>query len=280
MRFLVAAAFAVFSIGSALAQNPLESLDLSGYSAAQKKTLTNILQNQTCTCGCTWTIAKCREDDPQCSYSRQLLNLVIKDLKAGQNESQIIADLKEHAMRPPPILDEPVEINIQGDPVLGPANAKVTIVEFSDFQCPFCSAAVSQARRLLDMFPNDVRLVFKQFPLDYHTDSFLAAQAALAAHAQGKFWEMHNKMYADYKHLTAQNIVKWGGEIGLDMKRFIADVDSGKYKKAVENEMKQGETAGVQGTPSFFFNGRRYSGAFQADTVAELLKSEFKITPR
>jgi protein-disulfide isomerase len=130
------------------------------------------------------------------------------------------------------------------------------------------------------MFPNDVRLVFKQFPLDYHTDSFLAAQAALAAHAQGKFWEMHNKMYADYKHLTAQNIVKWANELGLDMKRFVADVDSGKYKKAVENEMKQGEDAGVQGTPSFFFNGRRYSGAFQAETVAELLKSEFKITPR
>jgi protein-disulfide isomerase len=279
MKVIAAAVFAVF-IGSALAQNPLESLDMTGYSAVQKKILANVLQNQNCTCGCNWSISKCREDDPKCSYSRQLLNLVIKDLKAGQNENQIIADLKEHAMKPPPILDEPVEINIQGDPVIGPENARVTIVEWSDFQCPFCAQAVAQARMLLDKFPNDVRLVYKQFPLDFHTQSFLAAEAAVAAHSQGKFWEMHNKLYANYKNISPQNILAWAKEIGLDMKRFVADVDSGKYKQVVENEMKQGEVAGVQGTPSFFFNGRRYSGAFQADIVAQLLQTEFKIAPK
>jgi protein-disulfide isomerase len=276
MKFIAAAVCAVF-IGSAFAQNPLESLDLSGYSAAQKKILADILQNQNCTCGCNWSIAKCREDDPKCSYSRQLLNLVITDLKKGESEKQIVADLKEHALKPPPILADPVEINIQGDPVIGPANAKVTIVEFSDFQCPFCAAAVTQARMILDRFPNDVRLVYKQFPLDFHTQSFLAAEASVAAHSQGKFWEMHNRLYANYKVISAQNILVWAKEIGLDMPKFIADVDGGKYKQAVENEMKQGEVAGVQGTPSFFFNGRRYSGAFQADTVAQLLESEFKV---
>jgi protein-disulfide isomerase len=276
MKVMAAAALAVF-IGSAYAQNPLESLDLSGFSAVQKKILTNILQNQNCTCGCDWSIAKCREDDPKCSYSRQLLNLVITDLKAGHNENQIIADLKEHALKPPPVLSDPVEISVQGDPVIGPENAKVTIVEFSDFQCPFCAAAVAQARMILDKFPNDVRLVYKQFPLDFHTQSFLAAEASVAAHSQGKFWEMHNKLYANYKVISAQNILVWAKEIGLDMKRFVAEVDAGKYKQAVENEMKQGEVAGVQGTPSFFFNGRRYNGAFQAEIVAQLLQSEFKV---
>ena len=119
MKVFAAAAFAVF-ISSALAQNPLESLDLSGYTAAQKKTLASILQNQHCTCGCDWSIAKCREDDPKCSYSRQLLNMIIKDLKGGMNEQQIIADLKDHAMKPPPILEDAVTLNIQGDPVIGP----------------------------------------------------------------------------------------------------------------------------------------------------------------
>jgi len=279
MKLLAAATFAVF-IGSALAQNPLESLDISNYSAAQKKILTQVLQGQNCSCGCNLAIAKCREDDPKCGVSRQLLNLVIKDLKAGMDEKKIIADLKAHESDPPPVLDEPVTLNIQGDPFIGPDNAKVTIVEFSDFQCPFCAAAATQARILLDKYPNDIKLVYKQFPLDNHSQAFLAAQSSVAAHAQGKFWEMHNKLYANYRTINAQNILVWAKEIGLDVKRFIAEVDAGKYKEAVENEVKQGEIAGVQGTPSFFFNGRRYSGAFQADAVAQLLQTEFKIAPR
>src|SRR5579864_1004000 len=173
MKVLAAAACAVF-LSSALAQNPLESLDVSGFSATQKQILTSVLQNQHCTCGCDWTIAKCREDDPKCSYSRQLLNLVMKDVKGGMDEQHVIADLKEHAMKPPPILEPPVSLNTKGDPSLGPDSARVTIVEFSDFQCGYCAAAVSQARGLLDKYPNDVRLVFKQFPLDFHSQSFLA----------------------------------------------------------------------------------------------------------
>jgi protein-disulfide isomerase len=278
MKLTIAAACAVL-IGSALAQNPLESLDLTGYSAAQKQTLAHVLQTQSCSCGCNLAIAKCREDDPTCSYSRQMLNLIVKDLKAGMDEAHIVADLKDHAMKPPPILDEPVTLNIQGDPSIGPENARVTIVEFSDFQCPYCAAAAAQARVLLERFPTDIRLVYKQFPLDSHSQAFLAAEASVAAHAQGKFWEMHNKLYANYKSISAQNILIWAKEIGLDMNRLIADVDGGKYKTAVENEVKQGETAGVQGTPSFFFNGRRYSGAFQADIVTQLLQSEFKVSP-
>jgi protein-disulfide isomerase len=278
MKFMTAALLAAFA-GAAFAQNPLESLDLTGFSAAQKKTLTQVLQTQNCNCGCNWTIAKCREDDPKCSYSRQLLNLIYKDVKGGMDESHIVADLRDHAMKPPPILDEPVPLTVQGDPYLGPEKAKVTIVEFSDFQCPYCAAAAGQARLLLDKFPNDVKLVFKEFPLDDHSQAFLAAQSAVAAHAQGKFWEMHNILYANYRSISAQNILVWAKQIGLDMKKFIDDVDSGKYKQTVQNEVKQGEDAGVQGTPSFFFNGRKYSGAFQADIVADLLKNEFKVTP-
>jgi protein-disulfide isomerase len=87
-------------------------------------------------------------------------------------------------------------------------------------------------------------------------------------------------MYANFRTISPQNILTWAKEIGLDMKKFIEDADSAKYKQAVENEVKQGEIAGVQGTPSFFFNGRRYSGAFDADAVTQLLQTEFKLTPR
>lgn len=279
MRLLPLAGFALCLLSGLAQENALESIDTTGFSAAQKKTLAHVLETQKCTCGCDWAIAKCRQDDPKCGYSRQLLNLIIKDTKAGQNEKEIVADLKIHALTPPPVLDQPVALNIQGDPVVGPENARVTIVEFSDFQCPYCAAAVAQARVILQNYPKDVRLVFKQFPLDDHSQAFLAAEAAVAAHAQGKFWQMHDKLYDNFRTISPKNILIWAQEIGLDMKRFTQEVDAGKYKAEVEGEVKQGEEAGVQGTPTFFFNGRRYSGAFQADAIAQLLKSEFKITP-
>lgn len=278
MKFTVVAALAVF-LSPALAQvNVLESLDLTGFTAAQKKTLSNVLQADNCTCGCNWTIAKCRTDDPKCGVSKSLVNLIIKDLKAGKTQPQIMADLKAHALEPPPVLDDPVKLNIQGDPVVGPPTAKITIVEFSDFQCPFCAAAVEQARLLLQKYPKDVRLVFKQFPLDDHSQAEVSAEAALAAHAQGKFWPMHDKLYANFRTISRARIMDWAKELGLDMNRFTQDLDSHKYKSAVDNEEKQGETAGVQGTPTFFFNGRRYSGAFNAPDVEKVLQTEFKLT--
>jgi protein-disulfide isomerase len=277
MRLFPLAGFALFLFSASAQESVLESIDTAGFSPVQKGILTRVLQTQNCTCGCNWTIAKCRQDDPKCGYSRQLLNLIIKDLKAGKDEKEIVADLKVHAMTPPPVLDDPVTINIQGDPVTGPENARVTIVEFSDFQCPYCAAAVVQVRIVLEKYPKDVRLVFKQFPLDDHSQAFLAAESAVAAHAQGKFWQMHDKLYGNYRSISAQNILIWARDIGLDVKRFMQEVDAGKYKGAVENEVKQGEVAGVQGTPTFFFNGRRYSGAFQADAIEQLLQKEFLI---
>jgi protein-disulfide isomerase len=277
MKFTVLAAFAVFLVPAVAQDSVLESIDTSGFSAAQKHALASLLQSEICTCGCNWSIAKCRAEDPKCSFSRALLNLIVKDLKAGKSEKAIVAELKERASTPPPVLDDPVALNIQGDPVQGPANAKITIVEFSDFQCPYCAQAAEQARMILQRHPSDVRLVFKQFPLDNHSQAELAAEAALAAHSQGKFWPMHDKLYANFRTINRDNIMLWAGELGLDMKKFTGDLSTGKYRQAVENEEKQGDLAGVQGTPTFFFNGRRYSGAFQAELIESLLVSEFKL---
>ena len=277
MKFSLLATFTVVVCSAFAQESVLEGIDTSGFTAAQKRVLESVMKTQNCSCGCNWSIAKCREDDPKCSVSRALLNLIVKDLKAGKSEKVIVAELKEKASQPPPVLDEPVTLNIQGDPVTGAADAKVTIVEFSDFQCPYCAQAVEQARIILARHPNDVRLVFKQFPLDDHSQAELAAEAALSAHAQGKFWPMHDKLYDNFRTINRNNLMIWAGELNLDMKKFTEDLSTGKYKQAVANEEKQGEIAGVQGTPTFFFNGRRYSGAFQADAIEALLVQEFKL---
>jgi protein-disulfide isomerase len=147
----------------------------------------------------------------------------------------------------------------------------VTIVEFSDFQCPFCAEAAGQAKLLLQKYPNDVRLVFKQFPLESHSQAALAAEASLAAQAQGKFWELHDKMYANFRSLSRVRILAFAKEIGLDLPRFTADLDSHKYASRVASEEKQGEVAGVEGTPTFFIDGHRLNAVLDVETVAPLI---------
>jgi protein-disulfide isomerase len=122
--------------------------------------------------------------------------------------------------------------------------------------------------------------VFKEFPLDTHSQAELAAEAALAAHAQGKFWPMHDKLYANFRQLSHANIFKWAQEIGLDLVRFTADLNSGKYKPAVEKDMAEGEQAGVAGTPAIFVNGKRYNGSLDTDDFERALAAELAAPSR
>jgi protein-disulfide isomerase len=116
--------------------------------------------------------------------------------------------------------------------------------------------------------------VFKEFPLDTHSRAELAAEAALAAHAQGKFWPMHDKLYANFHQLSQENIFKWAQEIGLDVIRFTRDLNSGKYKTAVEKDITEGEQAGVAGTPTIFVNGKRFNGSLETDEFERVLAAE------
>src|SRR2546426_12648044 len=124
--------------------------------------------------------------------------------------------------------------------------------------------------------PADIRLVFKQFPLDTHSQAGLAAEASLAAHAQGKFWPMHDKLYANYRALSRENIRLWAKELGLDMGRFEMELKSGKYTAAVQKEQAEGEQAGVQGTPTLFVNGKHYNGPLEIEALESVLQSELK----
>ena len=129
---------------------------------------------------------------------------------------------------------------------------------------------------MLRQFPNDVRLVFKQFPLDTHSEAAGAAEAALAAQAQGKFWEMHDLLYAGFPQVSRAKIMVYAKELKLDLPRFTADLDTHKFRARVQSEEKEGEEAGVGGTPTFFFNGKKYNGTFDVASVVPVLKKELK----
>jgi len=178
---------------------------------------------------------------------------------------------------PPPTQPEwvaPDEIHTEGSPSLGPINAPVVIVEFSDFQCPFCARVVPTLHELVKAYPTQVRLVFKNFPLDFHADSPLAHDAALSAGEQGRFWEMHDLIFSRQQTIKRDHLISFAKELGLDMERFIKDLDSGQYKARVEGEIQEGRSLGISGTPTFFVNGQRLVGARPKADFIRLIEAE------
>lgn len=276
--------------GALLAQTPATSssdawktsevlgkIDLSGLTAVQKKAIFKILREQDCSCLCGMKAAQCANEDPNCSYSKALANIAIKGVKEGKTLMEISKEMdsspKAHR---PKILEDPVTIPVTGAPVRGPADARITLVEFSDFECPYCSLAVKKVAAIQAAYPKDVRLIYKQFPLSMHPHAPLAAEASLAANAQGKFWEMHDILFANFRNLSREHILTMASTLGLDMDKFKADLDAHKYQATVDKDESDGETAGVYGTPAIFINGKLYNGELDLAVVKPFLEAELK----
>ena len=161
-------------------------------------------------------------------------------------------------------------------PTKGPADAKVTIIEVSDFQCPFCNRVNPTIKQILEAYPKDVRIVWANNPLGFHKDAMPAAEAAYAAHEQGKFWEFHDKIFANQRELTREKFEQYAQELGLDMAKFKASLDSGKHKAQIQKEQALYTSRGARGTPGFFINGRLHSGAQPFDSFKRVIDEELK----
>jgi protein-disulfide isomerase len=139
----------------------------------------------------------------------------------------------------------------------GPEHAPVVLVEYGDFQCPNCKQAAPAVEIVLQRFEEQVRFVFRHFPLfDVHAHAFMAAQAAECAGAQGMFWEMHAKLFEHQSHLDREHLLRYADDLALDMARFTAELDDEVYRQRVIEHLGSGERSGVRGTPTFFVNGR------------------------
>ena len=160
------------------------------------------------------------------------------------------------------------------DAIYGAAEPLVTIVEFSDFQCPFCGRFAQTLHELQRSYPDDVRLVFKQFPLPMHPNATPAAKAAIAASAQGKFWAMHDHMFAHRTDLGDEALVDAAGDLGMDEAAFKAALAAPETQRRLEREVGLGKQLGVRGTPAFFVNGRKFSGAMDPGDLSALVEEE------
>ncbi len=168
-----------------------------------------------------------------------------------------------------------IDVSAQGFPAKGPEGAPVTIIEFSDFECPYCSRVVPTLDRVTDEYGDKVRLVFRQFPLhQIHPNAQKAAEASLCANDQDRFWEMHDTMFQEQKALGLDQLKQKAVRLELDADVFNECLDSGKYASMVHADVAAGRAVGVTGTPAIFVNGRFLSGAQPFEEIARLIDDE------
>jgi len=158
------------------------------------------------------------------------------------------------------------------DHIEGSDNAPVTLVEYGDYQCPYCGEAHSVVKRLQKALGKKLRFVFRNFPLTHaHPYALMAAETAEAAALQGKFWEMHDFIFENQESLEPEALPAWANELGLDMTQFAAAIKQGSVVKRIEEDRKSGIKSGVTGTPSFFINGTQYDGEDDFDSLRTAL---------
>jgi protein-disulfide isomerase len=253
----------------------LPNVDMTGLNADQKHAVLKLLREEACTCGCGMKMAQCRLQDPKCAFSRMSASAAVKAIKEGKSPDQMrTAALSENHLK---TLDDFVKIRTDSAPSKGPVGAKITLVEFSDFQCPYCSKAAFALDELARKYPSDVRLVYKQYPIAMiHNNALLSARASLAANNQGKFWPLHDRMFSNGNRLNRENILAWAKEINMDMTRFVKDLDSKETAAMVDRDTKEGDEIGVLGTPTVFLNGKRYNGELTVADFGKVIESELK----
>jgi protein-disulfide isomerase len=202
-------------------------------------------------------------------------NAVEKIPAAAAAPGARVAAAPQRAQRPDP--NKRYEVDTAGSPGKGgPESAKVTVVEFSDFQCPFCSRVTPTLNEIEKAYGDQVRIVFKHLPLRMHTRAPAAHAAAEAAHRQGKFWEMHDKIFGNQRELTDAKFAEYAAELELDVEKFKQDAASADVKKKIDSDAKQAASLGVTGTPGFFINGRFLSGARPFDSFKVIIDEELK----
>lgn len=249
-------------------------VDLSGLTEGQRILALKVMNEEDCPCGCGMSIAECRNEDPQCGTSPGLGARVVSLVKQGKSEDEIKSALgvpTKPTQPTAPVMD----VSVDDDPAMGPADAPVTMIVFNCFQCPFSKRHSGTLLQILETYGDKVRIVFRDFPLGFHQYAQKAHEAAECADEQGKFWEYHDKLFENQRALDVASLKQYASDIGLNTAQFNDCLDTGKYASEVQKDMQDGQSYGVRGTPATFVNGRMISGAqpfsaFKAVIDAEL----------
>lgn len=203
----------------------------------------------------------------------------LKYNRGNMQQNRYISELRdkakiEYKLEKPPV--QRVQVSKDDDPTRGPANAKIEIIEFTDYQCPFCKKVRPTISQILETYKDQVSYTLRDFPLSFHPESFAAHMASQCAKDQGKYWEFNEKLFANQQGLKVDLLKGYAKELALETKAFDECLDSKKYADEVKKDMAEGQKYGVSGTPAFFVNGILMSGAQPFSSFKEVIDDELK----
>jgi len=216
------------------------------------------------------------EGQPSDEARSQIRDLLVKQRRISRRRDFVGALRSRGNVR---VLVAPPRVTVGNapGPAKGPTSAPVTIIEYSDFQCPFCSRGAATLRAVAAKYGDRVRIEFRHFPLPVHPDAAKAAEAAMCASEQGMFWEMHDSLFANQKAgFSRDSLKRYATDVGLDRAQFDTCVDSGRHSSDVEKSVEAATRAGVSSTPTFFINGRYESGALPLEPFSAIVDEELR----
>jgi protein-disulfide isomerase len=239
----------------------LPGVDTHEFTPREKHEFTTYVTEFPAPCsGVAVPIAECVTAKRPCGACLPAAQTIAKAVREGMAREQV-----EHLYKERFDAAGARAIPVDGSPSRGPDAAPVTIVEFADFECPFCQRIAPELDTLWEKRKTSVRFVYKFMPLSMHPHGEIAARAAIAAQLQGKFWEMHRLLFANGEHLDDASLQGYAASIGLDVERFRADLQSDATKARLEADRKLGDALNVKGTPTIFINGREYDAKIDID---------------
>lgn len=248
---------------------PPPGVDLSKLDELAKKIFFRVVNSEASICGKGQSLLASAKKDTSCRRSLNAVRYVARLADQGYTQSEIGESLEKRYR-----VSEPKLIDVKEAPGEGSANPKVVLVEFADYECPHCKRFQPVLRQILDEFKSDVRMYFKHYPLPQHTNARLAAEAAVAAQRQGKFWQYQEKLWENQENLSPAELERFAKEVGLDNGKFRKDLEDPAVKTRVQKDRVDGGTLGLSSTPTLYINGREYTDAKDTESLREWIKEE------
>lgn len=247
----------------------IPGIDLADLSSNERESFWALANEELSTCGEPFSLAVCARDRRPCRTCGPALRFLARMVRDGRSRDEASEQLRLRYSA-----SNAAQVNTTGAPSQGPADAPVTLVEFSDYECPHCAHAIPIIRQVEHDFPGRLRVVHMNFPLSGHTHAMAAARAALAAGRQGKFWEMHDLLFTNQRALEPADITRYAQQLGLDAARFRADSASPEIEAAITATRREGERLEISGTPTIYINGRRYELPIERPMLRDWIQEE------
>lgn len=244
-------------------------IDISGLDGFERKVFFRVLNKEPSACGKAHSLMHSTKNDPACRKSFYAARYVARLVEGGFTDSEVTEALDKRFRNP-----SVAKIETTGSPTKGSSTARVTLVEFVDYECPHCKRLQPVLRQAVDEFPNDVRVVMKHYPLSQHTNARLAATAAVAAHMQGKFWPYSEKVWENSEFLTPALLEKLAKDVGLDVEKWRKDAESPASAAIVEKDKAQGGAAQIRSTPTIYVNGRLFTDSRDIESLRDWITEE------